>query len=294
MPSSNPWATLLVTSKDCQNPLDPRMPPIRLSGGSRAHRYSRAFSIHISTLQHRARRLLLPPLRRRPVAGDPGKEKATCHPGFSRAESKMPCPCAHRLASPPRVSPPHDFLPRPVALPSRPHIRPRRRTQIRRRNQLLQSRRSWVSPSTGPAAKSTTTSTRARSTAPSPTSRPRPWLMPRRPSGAPFPPPASRSLTWARLNEDVNGSNIQVNSSGPDHRARRRHALRPPTIPSASSTTPTAPSSTPSSAPPPASPTPARTTASTSGWTTSTPTPPSPTASSSSTASAPPTPTFSR
>ena len=96
------------------------------------------------------------------------------------------------------------------------------------------------------------------------------------------------------LNEDVSGSNILVNSSGqiaqPSDVTPSGHQLSP----RASSTTPTAPSSMPSSAPPPASPPVARTTASSSGWTTSTPTPPSPTPSSCSTASAPPTPASSQ
>jgi hypothetical protein len=47
---------------------------------------ARAFSLHILPSQEHGRWLLLPPQRRRPVAGDPGEEKATQHPGFCKEQ----------------------------------------------------------------------------------------------------------------------------------------------------------------------------------------------------------------
>ncbi len=107
-------------------------------------------------------------------------------------------------------------------------------------------------------------------------------------------PTAAVTLTdMGPLNEDVNGSNIAVNAAG--------QITEPSDVTPSATNYPLAVLYDADgsvinalSAPPPATPPAARTTASTSGSTTSTPTPPSPTPSSCSTASAPPTPTCSQ
>ena len=152
-----------------------------------------------------------------------------------------------------------------------------------------------ASPCTGPADKSTTTSIRARSTAPSSNQQATAMVDAAAALWSAVPTAGVTLIDTGSLNEDVSGANIVAGQLvGPDHRARRRHARGHQLSRSASSTTPTARSSTPSSARAPASPTSCQNNGVMSGSTTSTPTPPSPTPSSCSTASAPPTPICSR
>ena len=131
--------------------------------------------------------------------------------GRSRAHCYL---CVRPSRNPPRrsISSPSRAPARSAA--ARARLGRCRRTQVHRRNQLLQSRcRGPARPlgwrpgelfrRPGPAFE-----------LPSPISRPRRWSTPQPPCGAPFPPPASPSPTSARSMKTSTARTSTVNSSG--------------------------------------------------------------------------------